>query len=90
MTQVEGESEGETVMMRVEVPRKDESKQNGQEAVEFTYNLVTDKPEDVVGEMVIECNDMGYLYFAQEKTLIGQNMCFTSLKFQIACTDTVH
>ena len=53
MTQVEGESEGEsTVVMRVEVPRKVESKQNGQETVEFTYNLVTDKPEDVVGEMV--------------------------------------
>ena len=47
---LEGDS---TVVMVVEVPRK-ESKQNGLETVEFTYNLVTDQPDEVVGEMVSE------------------------------------
>ena len=37
--------------MRMEVPGR-ENKKNGQESIEFAYNLETDVPEEVVGEMV--------------------------------------
>lgn len=37
--------------MRVEVPHK-ESKKSGQESIEFPYDLMTDEPDEVVGEMV--------------------------------------
>lgn len=39
------------LLLRMEVPNK-ENKKNGQESIEFTYNIRTDEPDEVVGEMV--------------------------------------
>ena len=38
--------------MRMDVPKQDTSKKNGQESIEFPYDLREDVPEDVVREMV--------------------------------------
>ena len=38
--------------MRMDVPNQESSKKNGQESIEFPYDLTKDVPEDVVGEMV--------------------------------------
>ena len=42
------------LLLRMEVPNK-ENKKNGQESIEFTYNIRTDEPDEVVGEMVSVC-----------------------------------
>ena len=42
--------------MRVEMPNK-ESKKSGQESIEFPYDLMTDEPDEVVGEMVRGCGE---------------------------------
>ncbi len=39
--------------LRMEVPSKD-NRSNGQESIEFAYNLGADEPEKIVGEMVSE------------------------------------
>jgi serine/threonine protein kinase len=44
-------SETESIMFRLVVPGKDNQK-NGQESVEFSYDLRTDVPENVIDEMV--------------------------------------
>ena len=46
-------SKNENIMFRMEVPNH-ENKKNGQESVEFSYNLHSDMPEHVVEEMVSE------------------------------------
>ena len=46
-------SKKENIMFRMEVPNH-ENKKNGQESVEFSYNLHSDMPEYVVEEMVSE------------------------------------
>ncbi len=38
--------------MRMDVPNQDTNKKNGQESIEFPYDLTKDIPEDVVHEMV--------------------------------------
>lgn len=43
------------MMFRLMVPRTSkENQKNGQESIEFAYNLQTDVPEDVVNDMVRE------------------------------------
>ena len=41
----------DNIMFRMEVPNR-ENRKNGQESIEFSYNLETDVPENVVDEMV--------------------------------------
>ena len=48
------EGDSAALMLRMEVPNK-ENKKNGQESIEFTYNINTDVPDEVVGEMVSVC-----------------------------------
>lgn len=44
-----------SMMFRLMVPRTSkENQKNGQESIEFAYNLQTDVPEDVVNDMVRE------------------------------------
>ena len=45
------EPTADSIMFRLVVPGKDNQK-NGQESIEFSYNLQTDVPENVVDEMV--------------------------------------
>ena len=39
-------------VMRMEVPNKDVRKHGQQESIEFQYDIATDIPDQVVGEMV--------------------------------------
>ncbi len=41
--------------MRMDVPNQDANKKNGQESIEFPYDLTNDVPEDVVTDMVRSC-----------------------------------
>ena len=49
-----------SMMFRLMVPRTSkENQKNGQESIEFAYNLQTDVPEDVVNDMVRESGGGG-------------------------------
>lgn len=49
------ETTPDSILFRLVVPGKDNQK-NGEESIEFSYNLQTDVPENVVDEMVCYLN----------------------------------
>ena len=48
------EDRSQLLSMRMEVPSK-EGKKNGQESIEFQYDLVKNQPEQIVEDMVCVC-----------------------------------